>query len=337
MKIGCHDINEKVMIIAEIGNNHEGDFDRAVEMIRRAAESGAHAVKFQTIVPDRLVSVSDTARIDQLSKFQFSYEQFAQLAAEARRQNVIFLSTPFDLDSVEALNPLVPAFKIASSDNDFYPLVEAIAGTGKPVLMSTGLADLTQIKATVGRIKHVWAKNGVGQEMAVLHCVTSYPTSPQEANIAAVKTLQKEIGGVVGYSDHTLGIEAALLAVGLGARIIEKHFTLDKNLSDFRDHQLSADPAELRELVEKTERIQTLLGDGTLDPRASESEVIGKVRRSIVAKRDMSAGTAIGHDDISWVRPGGGLAPGNEDKVLGKILSKALPKGGQIRLNDLKG
>ncbi|MBZ0167291.1 MAG: N-acetylneuraminate synthase family protein [Candidatus Omnitrophica bacterium] len=330
MQIGKFNLDQDILVIAEIGNNHEGDFDRAGQMIHAAAQAGAGAVKFQTIVPEKLVAVSEEKRIQQLERFRFSYDQYAQLARIAEEQGVMFLSTPFDLESVRALTPMVPAFKIASSDNDFYPLLEAVAATGKPLIFSTGLADLEQISKTESFIDGVWRKNKINQEMAILHCVTSYPTKPEDANLRAIQTLREEFGGTVGYSDHTMGIQAALTAVALGARIIEKHFTLDKNLSDFRDHQLSADPEDLKQLVQLVKEVQITLGDGSLNPRQSEMDIVHQVRRSIVAGRDLDAGQQLTPEDISWVRPGGGLAPGSEGQILGKKLTKAVGKGERI-------
>lgn len=330
MQIGTINLDQEILVIAEIGNNHEGDFDRAVQMIGAAAKAGAGAVKFQTIVPDKLVAISEQKRIQQLERFRFSYEQYGQLAQVAAEQGVIFLSTPFDLESVIALDHLMPAFKIASSDNDFYPLLEAVAKTGKPLIFSTGLADLDQISRTVAFINRVWQKHDIDQEMAILHCVTSYPTKAEEANLRAIQTLKQEFDAEVGYSDHTLGIQAAVAAVALGARIIEKHFTLDKNLSDFRDHQLSADPEDLKQLVQQAKDVHSMLGDGDLKPCPSEVEILQQVRRSIVAGRDLTAGQQLTQADISWVRPGGGLAPGAESQVLGKRLNQAVNKGEKI-------
>ena len=336
MRIGNVNSEEKVLIIAEIGNNHEGDFGRATEMIAAAAEAGVDAVKFQTIVPDRLVSVIDKKRIEQLERFRFSYDQYADLADVAREHNVAFLSTPFDLESVSALDSIVPAFKIASSDNNFYPLLKAVAATGKPLIISTGLADLKEITEAKSFIEAQWELMGVRQELAILHCVTSYPTVVHEANLRAIHTLKEKIGGVIGYSDHTLGIQASVLAVALGARIIEKHFTLDKELSDFRDHQLSADPQEMAQLVQQIEETSALLGDGSLDPQDSEAKVMEQVRRSIVAAHDLTDGQQIEESDLSWVRPGGGIAPGLESEVIGKKLNKAISKGEKILTEDLR-
>jgi N,N'-diacetyllegionaminate synthase len=333
MKIGPCDLKQEVLVVAEIGNNHEGSYERAERMIARAAEAGAGAVKVQVIVPDRLVSVSQAERIRQLSRFQLSQVQFEQLAEVARRHNVLFLATAFDLQSARFLAPLVPAFKIASGDNNFFPLLETIARLGKPVILSTGLMGLADVRRSKDFIERVWHEEGLAAELAVLHCVVNYPTAPTDAHLLAIRSLQT-LGCTVGYSDHTLGIEAAVLAVALGARIIEKHFTLDKNQSDFRDHQLSADPAELTELVRRVKQAQILLGSGEKRLQSAESDVVRSVRRSIVAGRDLEAGAVLHWDDLSWVRPGDGLAPGQERLVLNRKLARTIRKGEMIQEQD---
>lgn len=329
MKIGPHDLDQTVLVIAEVGNNHEGSYSRAEEMIGRAKEAGAGAVKFQTIVPDKLVAASETARIAQLTRFQFSYAQFETLAATARREGITFLSTPFDLDSVAALDPLVPAFKIASGDNDFFPLLEAVALTGKPILLSTGLADRGEIAAAKRFIDAVWRRTGRPGSLALLHCVVSYPTAAADANLSAIQDLAT-LGCTVGYSDHTIGIAAATLSVALGARVIEKHFTLDKNQSDFHDHKLSADPADLAELVRRVREAETLLGSGGKTVLPCEEAVRDRVRRGIAASRDLAAGTVITLADLTWVRPRAGLAPGQEAALIGRRLTVAVPRGAPI-------
>ena len=336
MKIGNWDLDKNVLIVAEIGNNHEGSYALAEEMIGLAAQSGAGAVKFQTIVPERLVSPSQKDRIRQLEKFQLRYDEFEKLSKVAEQEKVLFLSTPFDIDSVRFLEPLVPAFKIASGDNNFFPLIDVVARTGKPIILSSGLASIEQIAATKSFIQNIWREQEINQELAVLHCVASYPVPLQEANLLAIKELRKQLGVTVGYSDHTLGIEAAVLSAALGARIIEKHFTLDKSYSDFHDHQLSADPQELALLVKRVEETIELLGDGKKRLQPSEKEVVGKVRRSIVASRDLSQGTILQWEDLTWLRPGGGLAPGCEDKIVGKKLKRFIPAGESILLKDVK-
>ena len=329
MKIGPHDLDRAVFIVAEVGNNHEGSYARAEEMIGRAKGAGADAVKFQTIIPDRLVSAGDTARIAQLTRFQFSYTQFERLAAVAGREGITFLSTPFDIASVAALDPLVPAFKIASGDNDFFPLIEAVALTGKPILMSTGLADRVAVAAAKTFIEETWRRHGKSGALALLHCVVSYPTVAEDASLSAIRDLAT-LGCTVGYSDHTIGISAAILSVALGARVIEKHFTLDKNQSDFHDHKLSADPADLAELVRRVRETEILLGAGGKRVLPCEAAVRERVRRGIAAAHDLAPGTVLGLADLTWVRPRAGLAPGQENRLIGKRLIVAVPRGAPI-------
>lgn len=333
MKIGEFDLDREVLVVAEIGNNHEGSCTLAEEMVRQAARAGAGAVKFQTIVPRRLVAASQPERIRQLERFQLSQEDFVHLCSVARQEGVIFLSTPFDLDSARFLEPLVPAYKIASGDNTFFPLLEVVARTGKPVILSTGLLDLGQVVQVRDFVAEIWRQQGIAQEMALLHCVVNYPTAPEHANLLAIRTLQV-LGGTVGYSDHTLGIEAAVLAVALGARIIEKHFTLSKTYSEFRDHQLSADPDDLRQLVERVRAASVLLGDGKKRLGDHEREIEGRVRRSLAATQSLEKGAMLRRELLTWVRPGEGLRPGREGEVLGKVLLRPVAEGELITLAD---
>lgn len=335
MKISNWDLAQDILVVAEIGNNHEGSYALAEEMVGLAARAGAGAVKFQTIVPDRLVSPSQKDRIRQLERFRLRYDEFEKLSEVAERENVLFLSTPFDIESARFLNNLVPAFKISSGDNLFFPLIDVVARTGKPIILSSGLTDMKQITKTKDFIQNIWRECRINQELAVLHCVVSYPTPPREANLLAIRQLRDQLGVTVGYSDHTLGIEAAILSVALGARIIEKHFTLDKNYSDFHDHQLSADPGELTLLVKRVRESVELLGDGEKRVQDSEKEVVDRVRRSIVASRDLGQGTVLQREDLTWLRPGGGLAPGREEEIVGKKLTRSIPAGEYILPKDL--
>ena len=329
MKIANFDLNKDILLVAEIGNNHEGSYALAEEMIGLAAQAGAEAVKFQTFIPEKLVSLLQKERIEQLKRFQLTYDEFEKLSNVAKKENVLFLSTPFDIESAKFLEPLVPAYKISSGDNNFYPLIEVIAKTGKPIIMSTGLIEFEEVKSSVDFINNIWKENGIEQDLAVLHCVTSYPTPPDQANLLSIKQLQN-LNVTVGYSDHTLGIQAAILAVALGARIIEKHFTIDKNYSDFRDHQLSADPKELKLLVEKIKITQELLGQNKKEIQVSEKDNLLALRRSIVAKRNLVKNEIISKEDITWTRPGGGIPPGQESLVIGKKIKQDIKKGEKI-------
>jgi N,N'-diacetyllegionaminate synthase len=327
MKIGNLDTDKKVLIIAEIGNNHEGDFELAKEMIDAAAEAGADAVKFQTITPNRLVSTTEQERIRQLQRFSFDRDQFAILKERADEKKVYFLSTPFDLEAVDWLNPLVPAFKIASGDNDFWPLLEKIASTGKPVILSLGLGKIKDATQIASFFKKEWRDSEITfPGLAFLHCVVSYPTPDDQANIRNITKIQCE-QVTPGYSDHTLGIKAAELAVACGARIIEKHFTLNKYHSDFRDHKLSADPNELKALVHAIADVEKFLGKTDNAAAPCEKQNATAVGRSIASNRDIRIGETISIADICWIRPRKGLKPGEENLIIGKKLSSPIYEG----------
>ncbi len=332
MKIADFDTEKKVLIVAEIGNNHEGSYALAEELIGLAASAGADAVKFQTITPAKLVASSDQGRITQLNRFKLTFKDFEKLSKAAKREKVLFLSTPFDLESARFLNDFVPAFKIASGDNNFYPLMEYLCSTGKPILMSTGLASLAQIRRGRQFILRQWQKRKIRQDLALLHCVSQYPVPMEQANVSAIASLAK-INKTVGYSDHTLGIDACVLAVAMGARIIEKHFTINKNHSSFRDHLLSADPAELAMLVKRVKEAGQMLGDGKIPDEKTMAGQIKQLRRSIAASRDLKKGAVLSKRDFVWVRPGSGFPPGQEKIMIGKRLKKDVQQG-EIFLKD---
>jgi N,N'-diacetyllegionaminate synthase len=293
MKVGSFDTDRAVLIVAEIGNNHEGSFELAAELVREAARCGVRAVKFQTVRAAHLVRRAETDRFARLTRFELSQRQFAELSELARELGLLFISTPLSLGAAAFLEPMVDAYKVASGDNDFFPLLEKVAGTGKPVVVSTGVSDVSQVDATVRFLRGQWASRGTAGDLALLHCVSSYPTPPHEANLRSIPYLAERFGCTVGYSDHTLGTEIAALAVAAGARIIEKHFTLDKHQSDFRDHQLSADPEEMTELVNRVIQVDLRLGspDKTVQPCEAASQTA--IRRSIVAARELQAGATM--------------------------------------------
>lgn len=338
MKIGRHNLDEEVLVVAEIGNNHEGSFALAEELIGKAAEAGVAAVKFQTFRSEHYVSHRDAERLARLKGFELSEAEFGRLADQARDAGLAFISTPFDLQSADLLGEIADAIKISSGDNTFYPLIERCAETGKPLIFSTGLSDAHTVLGAAGAISRVWAAREQDPGYAALHCVSSYPTTPDEANLSCISELARLLPeAVVGYSDHTLGVDASVIAVALGARVIEKHFTIRKDYSDFRDHQLSADPEELQALVRRVSECQMMLGDGGLAVRPSEEAVRTAIRRSIVTTRDVAAGAVLGSDDITWVRPGGGLPPGAEAAVLGRVVRVDLPAGEMVLESHLEG
>lgn len=336
MNIGGVDLERDVLVIAEIGNNHEGSIETAKALVRKAAECGVHGVKFQTFQAKYFVSPRDKARFDRLSRFELSIREFEELQRLAKSLGLFFLSTPLDMESAAFLEDLVDCYKIASGDNNFYPLIERVCKTGKPIIVSSGLSEMAQVRKTVGFIRERWQTFGVTQELAVLHCVSSYPVPPDQANLRAIGTLARELQCTVGYSDHTLGILACLLAVTLGARIIEKHFTLDKQYSDFRDHRLSADPGEMAQLVRQIADVAVLLGTGEKIPQRGEAEAERLIRRSIVTAADLPAGHRVRWEDLTWIRPGGGISPGDEARVVGKRLKRPFVFGEPIMPTDVE-
>lgn len=332
MIIGSCDTSRKVFIVAEIGNNHEGDFALAQEMIERAAVTGVDAVKFQTFIPENYVTSKNQERLEQLRRFLLSREQIFELATQAKTLDLIFFSTPFDIDSAYFLDKIQPVFKVASGDNNFFPLIETLACFRKPTLISTGLADLDLLDQHY----ELWRKKGSIENLAFLHCIASYPVPIEQANLGAITTLRKRYPEMtIGYSDHTLGIDAAPCAVAAGARIIEKHFTLNKQQSDFRDHQLSADPSEMHQLVQIVRKTETMLGSGEKEPQPCEDNLRIAIRRSIAAARDLPAGTTLKKSDLTWVRPGEGIPPGKENTLIGRSINRALSKGTIIALEML--
>ena len=336
MHIGGTDVRKRVVVVAEIGNNHEGSFDRAQEMVGRAAEAGADAVKFQTFIPELLVSNADAGRLQRLRSFRLTLPQFELLARHAHDAGVTFLSTPFDVESAKGLNRFQSVFKIASGDNNFSALLDAVAAFGKPMIVSTGLADVSLLDRLHARVHDIWAQAGVSPGLALLHCVAAYPVAPEQANLGAIPTLKARFpDAVIGYSDHTIGTAAATCAVAAGARIVEKHFTLDRAQSDFRDHQLSSDPSEFRRLVDSIREVELMLGTGDASAQPCEAESQTAARRSIAAATNLPAGTRITDAHLTWLRPGTGLAPGTEATILGRTLIRSLQQGEFISPGDL--
>lgn len=336
MRIGDVDTATRVLVMAEIGNNHEGSADRAQELVRAAAASGADAVKLQVFRTELFVNPGDERRFAQLRGFELSREETAELIELARSMGLAVAATPLDLDSAAFLAPLVDAYKIASGDNLFLPLLDTVASAGKPIVVSSGLSDLARIERSIGYLRERLAAAGQPEQIAVLHCVTAYPADPADANLASIPYLRDRLGCTVGWSDHMLGNEVAELAVAAGARIIEKHFTLDHNTSEFRDHQLSAEPDELRALVERIRAIETTVGEPAKAVREAEKPLEAPVGRSPVAAADLEPGHTLERGDIAWVRPAGDLGPEDEPRLVGHRLRERITAGQPLRLDALE-
>jgi len=333
VRIGLRSVgaDHPVFIIAEAGVNHNGDLDQALALVDAAADSGAQAVKFQAFRAAELATADaglaayqaerdlSDSQVDMLKRLELSEQSFTQLAARAESRGVVFLASVFDERSLGLLDRLdLPAFKIGSGDLTNLPLIRDTARRKRPLLLSTGMATLEEVDRAVRT-----AAGSGARGLALLHCVSSYPTPPQAANLRAMDALGDAFDVPIGYSDHCLGLEVSLAAVARGACIIERHLTLDRTLSG-PDHAISLEPADLAELVRRTRVVESALGHGRKEPQPVERSNIEVVRRSLIATRDMEAGERVSRSAIAIKRPGGGLPPSELERVTGMTLARPI-------------
>lgn len=321
---------KKVFIIAEAGVNHNGDINIAKQLIEKAALAGADAVKFQTFKTENLVCKNakkaeyqsqttdkSESQFEMLKRLELTGVMHEILIAHCEKCGIQFLTTPFDMDSLNLIMEYgIEPIKIPSGDLTNYPFLKKIGETGKPVILSTGMSTMEEVKATVELLK----KSGSGP-ITVLHCNTEYPTPMSDVNLRAMLTLQEELGVEIGYSDHTLGIEIPIAAVALGATVIEKHFTLDKTMEG-PDHKASLEPLELAAMVQAIRNIELALGTGEKVPSKSEQKNTAVARKSIVAAMDIFAGEILTEDKLTTKRPGNGISPMEWEKLIGKKVTR---------------
>ena len=315
-----------VLIIAEAGVNHNGSIEMAKQLIDAAAIAGVDYVKFQTFKAEKLVTkeakqaeyqqrnAADDSQYAMLKKLELSQAQHEELVSYCKQKGVRFLSIAFDLESIEYLHSLhLGVWKIPSGEITNYPYLKKIAQYGEPVIMSTGMCSMDDVEQAI----HVLLKNGLTKEqITLLHCNTEYPTPMQDVNLRAMLQMKEKFGVRVGYSDHTKGIEVPIAAVALGAEVIEKHFTLDRNLSG-PDHKASLEPNELKTMVDAIRNIEQALGDGQKHVSESERKNVGIVRKSIVAACEIKQGELLTEDNLTTKRPGIGISPMRWDEVIG--------------------
>lgn len=345
IKIGDRIISadSPVFIIAEAGVNHNGDLAVAKQMIDAALEAGVDAVKFQTYRAEEMITVNakkadyqlkstdiTETQYSMLKKFELSTEDHQELADYCRNKGLIFLSTPYDFASVDLLTQIeIPCFKISSGDITNLPFLSYIARRKKPIILSTGMSNLGEVEQAVLAIE----KNG-NSEIVLLHCTSNYPTAYQDVNLKVMITLKNAFQYYVGYSDHTEGIVISLAAVAMGARIIEKHFTLDRRLPG-PDHQASLEPKELQEMVRSIRMIEKAMGSGVKRCVLSEERNKEVARKKIVLACDVSKGTVITEKELTLKRANKGLAPAYLDLLVGHKANKDLLKDHAIGLSDL--
>lgn len=338
---------KKVLIIAEAGVNHNGDINMAKKLIDAGVEAGVDYVKFQTFKADKLVSRdakkadyqsknigdNDDSQYNMLKKLELSHDDHVELMAYCNDRNIKFFSTAFDVDGVHYLNDLgLELFKVPSGEITNYPYLKAIASFNKPVILSTGMCTEAEIKDAV----EVLTTEGLSiQLISILHCNTEYPTPMKDVNLKAMLSIKKEFGVEVGYSDHTLGIEVPIAAVAMGAVIIEKHFTLDRNLPG-PDHVASLEPDELKQMVNAIRNIEEAIsGSGVKEPSDSEMKNIAIARKSIHINRDLPKGHIITDNDIIALRPGDGISPMQWNNIVGKELIADKNRFDKLLLTDI--
>lgn len=337
----------KTIIIAEAGVNHNGDIKLAKKLIDVASEAGVDYVKFQSFKADKLVSPEakkakyqivnfeeeDDSQFKMLKKLELSHEQHVELIDYCKLKKINFFSTAFDVEGVHYLNDLgLPLFKIPSGEITNYPYLKAIAKYKKPVILSTGMSLIDDISNAL----NVLLSNGLEKEkISILHCNTEYPTPFEDVNLLAMHQIQKIFGTAFGYSDHTLGIEIPISAVALGASIIEKHFTLNRNLPG-PDHAASLEPDELKEMVKAIRNVEKAIGgDGLKKPSPSESKNIIIARKSIHLNKRLLANSILKEEDLIALRPGDGISPMEWNNVIGKKISRDLEKFDKLLISDL--
>jgi N,N'-diacetyllegionaminate synthase len=331
-------------VIAEAGVNHNGDVELARRLIDAAVEAGADAVKFQTFHADALASADAPkaayqitltgdaeSQRDMLRRLELSPAAHTELSRHARSRGILFCSTPFDLESVDLLADLnVPFFKVSSGDLTYVPLLRHLARKERPIVLSTGMADMAEVEAALEILRAAGAR-----DVALLQCVTAYPAPAPDVNLSVIGMLRERFGVPVGYSDHTLGREVAVAAVALGAAILEKHLTLDRGLPG-PDHRASLEPDEFAALVREIRVVEAALGDGQKRPMPSETTNRAiAARRSVVAAVDIRAGTSIRAGMLDCARPGDGIPAAEFDSVVGRRATRAFRAGEKIVREDL--
>ena len=331
-----------VLIIAEAGVNHNGDIELAKNMVDAAVESGVDAVKFQAWKAERLVTRfagkaeyqktgtrSGESQLEMLKTLEISERGERELFGYCNEKGIRFICSPFDMESIDLLNLLgVETIKIPSGEITNLPYLRKVGSLGKKLILSTGMAEFIEIKDAL----NVIVDSGTSKEnISVLHCNTEYPTPFEDVNLTAMLTIRDELGVRVGYSDHTPGIEVSVAAVALGAEVIEKHFTLDKNMKG-PDHKASLEPDELKAMVDAIRNIEKTLGDGIKKPSPSELKNIYVARKSIVAARNIWKGEMLTEDNITVKRPGNGISPMRWDEVVGQRVVRDFKEDELIEL-----
>ena len=334
----------RTYIIAEAGVNHNGNIDTAFEMIDAAADCGCDCIKFQTFKTESLVTRSakkaeyqtrntgsSESQFEMLKKLELSFDDFKKLKERCEKKGVEFLSTPFDAESADMLGKIgIKRYKMSSGDITNKPLLEHIAKTGKPMILSTGMCTMEEVDEAVG-----WIEKCGNRQLTLLHCTSNYPTPYEDVNMRSMLSMKEHFPYPVGYSDHTDGISIPVMAVAMGACLIEKHFTLDKSMPG-PDHKASLDIPQLTEMVRAIRQVEAAFGDGVKRPAPGEFSTRDVARKSVVVRKDIKAGEVISRDDLETKRPGNGLPPKCIDEIAGRKAVRDLEADSLILRDDFE-
>lgn len=331
-------------IIAEAGVNHNGSLDLALKLVDAAAAAGADAVKFQTFKTEKTVTKSSPkadyqiantgsveSQFDMIKKLEFGEEQFRRIKRRCEEKNILFVSTPFDDESIDLLADMdVPFYKIASGEITNYPLIARVASKGKPVIMSTGMSKLEEVSDALAVIRR---ERDV--PIAVLHCVSNYPSTVEDSNLSVMAAMRERFQIPVGWSDHTLGINVAVAAAALGAEVVEKHFTLSSDMEG-PDHRASLEPGPLADMVKGIREAQAAIGDGVKRRMTSEENTASVARKSLHAARRIPSGKRLDVNDVALMRPGTGIPANRFDEFVGRRIIKDVEAYKMLREEDFE-
>jgi N,N'-diacetyllegionaminate synthase len=336
MKLFNKDLDRDVAVIAEIGVNHEGCLDTALKLIRLAASAGADAVKFQSYTPERFISANDVQRLVRVKKFCLSLEAHEQLAEEADKAGIIFFSTPVTEDWISLLTKFSNVGKIASGDLTFEPMIREAARSYEKLIISTGASTIEEIDRSVRWVSEEIGSDCVSERLILMHCVSQYPTLLKNANVRSVNYLIERFNLTIGYSNHVIGPEACMAAVALGARVIEVHFTDQKNNREFHDHALSFEAKDLEELITTVNNINISLGKNTKILQPGEEAIRAALRKGLVAAKPLKKGETLTVENVMFARPATEFTSEDYSKVIGTSINRDLKPGETINRDDVE-
>ncbi len=336
MELFGKDLDREVPLIAEIGVNHEGDPQKALELIGLAAGAGVDAVKFQTYTPERYASAADPERLARVTRFSLDPGFYGELEAEAKRLGVHFFSTSVSEDVVPMLDRHCSALKVASGDITFEPVIRSSVATGKPVIISSGAADTDEIRTALDWCREEVGGDDLRDRVVLMHCVSAYPTPLAIANLRSIPYLAETFGLRTGYSNHVIEQEAVIAAVALGACVVEVHFTDQKHGRTFRDHELSADPKDMAHLAQIIPAVRSSLGEYGKPVAPVEADIRDIIRKGVVASDDLASGSVLEATDLMYARPATEIPAGRIAEVIGCRLTVDVAKGHPLRWDQIE-